>query len=87
MSKARQIRDTADTDTLVTFFQTHETFCGERAPELVNIANGITCDNSVNIHHAVNVGCKILDDMNEQQVTTYSFKIKNQVVTMGIKSR
>ena len=86
MTKSRQERDRKDISTLLQFLQTHDPFKSDNEGLLTNIATGVTADTSVNVDKAKDVGLKILLDLHDQKVHDYSFRKKNQVVTMGRKS-
>ena len=52
---------------------------------LRNIETGVIADTNVNADIAKEVGQNILKAMNDQKISDFSFKRKNQVITMGTK--
>ena len=80
-SKARQKKDAADKSDLLAFIASRSPF--DDNPCLRNINNGMTASASVNADCAREVGDKILQDMVDKPVLTYSFKKKDQVTNMA----
>ena len=86
VSMARKERDRKDIMSLLRYLETHDTFISEEDSMLFNTANGVSADSNVNVDQAKEIGMKILDDMDGQNVATYTFRKKNQVITMGKKT-
>ena len=53
---------------------------------LVNLATGEIADDSVNAHQAFEIGEKLIHEMNDQPVFSFSYKRKEMVVPMKTKS-
>ena len=51
-----------------------------------NIANGIHAHSSVNVDNPATIGDRILEKMVGEKVSDFSFKKKDQAVTMGFKN-
>ena len=83
VTTARQTRDNDDLRSLLGFLQNRNPF--DRDTSLHNIATGVTADSNVNADEARNVGCKILESMEGENVLEYTFKKKDKVVTMNSK--
>ena len=83
-SKSRQHRDTEDTYKLIEAFKEWDPFGSE--PSLHNIVNGVTAHDKVNVDQAKHVGQTIIRSMVGEKVTEYSFRRKNQAVTLGSKA-
>ena len=83
MTKARTLRDEQDNTTLLGFLQESNPF--DQDSSLRNIATGVTADKSVNADKAKKVECKILGSIKGKNVVEYTFKKKEQVVTMAHK--
>ena len=83
-SKSRQQRDTADTYKLIEAFNEWDPFCSE--PSLHNIVSGVAAHDKVNVNKARSVGQTILESMVGNNVNDYSFKSKDQAVTLGSKT-
>ena len=58
----------------------------EHDSSLQSIATGVTAESTVNADKAKEVGCKILQSMAGKNVSDFTFKKKDAVVTMGSKS-
>ena len=58
----------------------------DQEPSLRNIATGVLAEETVNVCDVKKVGESILLSMNDQNVTSHSFKKKNQAVIMDVKS-
>ncbi|KAG0716794.1 hypothetical protein GWK47_008822 [Chionoecetes opilio] len=78
---ARQKKDKLDTLYLLGFLQERNPFALD--PLLRNIVTGVTADQTVNAHKAAEVGRKVLESMEGKNVMEYTFRKKNQVVTLG----
>ena len=84
LSKARQARDIADTNKLVSVLAERNPF--EESPSLQNIVTGVATREDVNVELAEEVGQKILEDMTGNNVNQYVFRNRNQVITPESKS-
>ena len=79
LSQARQTRDTADSEKLMSFIEWRSTF--DEDPSLRNIVSVITSTPEVNVDHAKQIGVGILNDMVGQPVLKHSFKRKARAIT------
>lgn len=77
---ARQKKDELDTLSLLGFLQERNPFALD--PLLRNITTGVTADQTVNAHKAAEVGRKVLESMEGKNVMEYTFRKKDQVVTL-----
>jgi len=84
MTKARQSRDWKDTLSALQYLQERNPFSSD--PRLRNIATGVHAHPTVNVDTAHAVGAKILKSMDGKTPAEYTFKRKDQVVTLGMKS-
>ena len=75
LSKARQARDIADTNKLVSVLAERNPF--EESPSLQNIVTGVATREDVNVELAEEVGQKILEDMTGNSVNQYVFRKQN----------
>jgi hypothetical protein len=85
-SEARKGRDLKDTRTILTYLVDRNPF-GTNAT-LHNISTGVTAADNVNVDIGRSVGEKILDSVVDTDAFQYSFKRKNQAITMktsGVK--
>ena len=80
-SKSRQQRDTEDTYKLIETFKDCDPFGSE--PSLLNTISGIVAHDKVNVDQAKRVGQSIVESMVGQKITEFSFRRKNQAVTLG----
>ena len=78
---ARRSRDSKDTEKVTQFLFDHQVFNGP----LRNVANGVHADSSVNAHHALDVGSRIISSMSGENAAEYVFRKKDQVITLGHK--
>jgi hypothetical protein len=83
-TQARQKRDMNDTQILLNFLQDRNPFSQD--PCLRSIASGITAHSMVNVDDAEQIGVRILESMTGQKVFEYSFKKKNEAVTLASKT-
>ena len=83
-SKSRQHRDTEDTYKLIKAFKDWDPFGSE--PSLHNIVSRVAAHDKVNVDQAKHVGQTILQSMVGEKVNEYSFRRKNQAVTLGSKT-
>ena len=81
---ARVARDVADTQQMITYLSQRSPFTGENS--LRNITTGVTAPPSVNVHESKAIGKKILASMEGNAVDSYTFRKKDQAVTMDTKS-
>ena len=84
LSKARQKKDMADTSDLLNFLTPRDPF--QKNPALYDIVTGMTADDTVNVDTAREVGEKILDSMNGKRVAEYTFRKKDQAITLSDSS-
>ena len=81
---ARQARDMKDTLTVLKYFQERNPFCSD--PSLRNISTGVHANPSVNVDAAKAIGNTILANMDGQDAEEYSFKKRDEAITMRTKS-
>ena len=81
---ARQARDMKDTLTVLKYFQERNPFCSD--PSLHNISTGVNANPSVNVDAAKAIGNTILANMDGQDAEEYSFKKRDEAITMRTKS-
>ena len=84
MTKARQARDWKDTLIVLSHLQERNPFSSD--PSLRNIATGEHALSNVNVDTARSVGTAILKSMDGQTPGGYTFKRKDQAVTLGMRS-
>ena len=90
MTKARQERDWKDTQTLLKYLHERNPFTFDVS--LKSISTGVYASNAVNASNTVNadvakdVGNAILASIEGVSAAGYTFKRKNQAVTLNIKS-
>ena len=84
MSVTRQDRDWKDTNTVLRYLSDRNPFTSDIG--LHNISTGVHAPSSVDVDQAKTVGKAIIDDMKGQCVNEYTFRRKNQAVTMDMKS-
>ena len=84
MAPSRVSRDWQDTNTIKKFLEERDPFeCGQA---LYNIANGVHAQASVNVEKAKTIGETIIEKMIGVKVSDYSFKRKDQAVTLASKA-
>ncbi|VDI39228.1 Hypothetical predicted protein [Mytilus galloprovincialis] len=83
-SIARQKRDREDIMSILTFMKERSPFTGDSS--LRNIETGVTADSSVNVDNSKDVGTAIIESLVGQNVIDYTFKKKNQVITLNSKT-
>jgi hypothetical protein len=81
--KSRQKHDTKDTMIFASFLEERNPFINEE--NLRNIETGVSATMDVNADNAKQVGDRILSSMESKSVSEYSFKRKNQTVTLQDK--
>ena len=79
LSQARQTRDTADSEKLMSFIEWRSPF--DEDPSLRNIVSGITSRPEVNVDHTKQIGVGILNEMVGKPVLKHSFKRKARSIT------
>ena len=84
ITKARQKRDWEDTQTVLSCLKDRDPFSSR--PSLQNIFTGVHANSTVNVDMAKVLGDTILDDMQDKNAVEYSFKRKNQAITLADKS-
>ncbi|KAJ8377274.1 hypothetical protein AAFF_G00261830 [Aldrovandia affinis] len=84
MTDARQARDMKDTLTVLNYLQERHPFCSD--PSLRSISTGVYAHPSVNVDKAKAVGNTILVSMDGQTTAEYTFKKRDQAITMSTKS-
>lgn len=83
-SVARQKRDAADSEKLLSFLEWRSPFDAE--PALQNIVTGISAGAQVNIQHAKDTGEAVLNGMTGKGVLQHYFKRKDQAMTFSSKA-
>jgi len=81
---ARQSRDYKDTRSLLDYLQHRNPF--EHDSSLQSIGTGVIAESTVNADKAKEVGPKIIQSMARKNVSDFTFKKKDRVVTMDSKS-
>lgn len=84
LSKSRQEKDVADTQKMLAFLHERDPFQDDAT--LHNIVTGVVAQMKVNVDEAKTVGERLLGQMAGERVLEYSFKKKDQAVTMESKS-
>ena len=85
MFDARIKRDDKDRTTFLDYLTERNPFTSQNEESLRNIETGALADNRVNVDSAKNIGELIIADMEGKAVIDYTFKKKNQAVTLGSK--
>ena len=85
MGPSRVSRDWRDTQIVATFFEGRDPFA--YGPILCNIANGVNAQASVNVENAEAVGYAIIEKMVGADVSDFSFKRKDQTITITLASK
>ena len=83
MTKARQDHDWKDTQTLLKYLHERNPFSSDVS--LRSISAGVHASTTVNVDTAKDVGNAILSSMEGISVAEYTFKRKNQAVTLDTK--
>ena len=83
MTKARQNRDWKDIETLLKYLHERNPFSSDVS--LRSISTGVYASTTVNVDTAKHVGNAILSSMEVISAAEYTFKRKNQVVTLDTK--
>lgn len=84
VSKARQKKDVDDTFELLRTLKQLDPFGADRS--LRSLISGVTANKAVNVDRAKKVGQAILDSMVGMSTNDFTFKRKNQVVTLAAKT-
>jgi len=85
-SQSRMKKDVSDVMTILEFLDSRDPFSMDTPPSLRSIATGIAAHTAVNCDNAEAVGKSILESMTGHSVSEYTFRKKNQVVTMDTKA-
>ena len=83
-TRARQERDSKDTEELLKFLQSRNPFTDDRC--LSSISTGVTADNEVNVDKANEIGSQILESMIAESILGYTFRRKQQAITLNDKT-
>ena len=83
-TRARQERDYKDTNEIITYLSQRNPFSSD--PSLHSISSGVVAGEDVNAEKAKEVGEKILTSMIGKSVRDYTFRKKEQVVTLASKT-
>ena len=83
IKKARKERDHEDTNTVIGYLSRRNPFDSESS--LRNIATGVVADDRVDCDKAQEKGQKILASLTGKNAHEYTFRKKNQVVTLASK--
>ena len=84
LGSSRVSRDWKDTNLVKQFFEERNPF--EYEADLCNVADGVHGSTSVNVDNAETIGNQIISNMVGETVEKFSFKRKDQVVTLASKS-
>jgi hypothetical protein len=84
-TSARMTKDSNDVQNLLQYLTQRNPFSTDGPKSLRSIATGVTAHASVNCDTAQHVGQQIMQSMKDQKVVEYTFRKKDQVVTMGTK--
>ncbi|KAL7395056.1 hypothetical protein ABVT39_009276 [Epinephelus coioides] len=84
MTDARQACDKKDTLTVLNYLQERHPFCSD--PSLRSVSTGVHAHTSVNVDKAKAIRNTILASMDGQTTAEYTFKKKDQAITMSTKS-
>ena len=84
LSPSRQSRDWKDLQKLYKCLNERNPFDVERY--LINIANGMHAQSSVNVDNAKEIGIKILYEMNGKTPLNHTFRKKDQAITLSVKT-
>ena len=83
MGPSRNSHDWKDIADISTFFDRRDPFA--YGPVLCNIANGVNAHPAVNVENAKILGDDIVQKMVGHEVTSFSFKRKDQAITLASK--
>ena len=84
MGPSRVSRDWKDTKTVAVFFKDRDPYSYGNV--LCNIANGVNAHPSTNVENAKLIGSEIVKKMEGVKVAEYSFKRKDQAITLATKA-
>ena len=84
MTNARQACDMKDTHLVISYLQERTPFSSD--PSLRSISTGVHATSTVNVDSAKTVGTAILTNMDGQTAADYTFKRKDQAITLAAKS-
>ena len=83
LTNARRNKDEKDTENILAFLKDRNPFSGDSS--LRNIVTGVVADKTVNVETAASVGLEIMECMTGQSAIHYSFKRKQQAITLATK--
>ena len=83
-TRTRVEKDLKDTKIVLSYLLERNPFSDDCT--LRNIATGVTADDTINAEEAKAIGTSIIDSMIGKCVMEYSFKKKNQIVTMALNN-
>ncbi|WAR03769.1 hypothetical protein MAR_010327 [Mya arenaria] len=84
MTDARQARDMKDAQIVLNYLLERNPFCQD--PSLCSVSTGVHAHISVNVDKAKTIGNTILARMDGHTIAEYSFKKKDQAITMNTQS-
>ena len=84
LSQSRVERDFKDRTTFKEFLIARNPFSA--SDDLINIANGMHAGADVNVDNSKDIGISILKKMNDKSPGEFSFKKKDQAITLGSKN-
>ncbi|XP_030845465.1 uncharacterized protein LOC115925532 [Strongylocentrotus purpuratus] len=84
MQNARQARDMKDTHAVISCLKERKPFSSD--PSLRSISTWVHATTKVNVDSAKTVGTAILTNMDGQIAADYTFKRKDQAITLALKS-
>ena len=84
ISNSRIERDSKDLATIKEFLCEHNPFSMHE--DLINISNGMHASSNVNVERSKDIGLKILRSMDKQSPTEFSFKQREQAVTLAVQN-
>ena len=83
-TRARQEWDSKDTEELLKCMQSRNPFTDDRC--LRSISTGVTAYNEVIVDKANEIGSQILESMNGESILGYTFRRKQQTITLNNKT-
>jgi hypothetical protein len=81
MTDARQARDLKDTHTVLNYLHERNPFCPD--PSLRSVSTGVHAHITVNVDKAKTIGNTILASMDGQTTAEYTFKKRDQAITLS----
>ena len=85
-SSTKMNRDHEDTEKVLAFLKDFYPY-SYTDDSLHNIVSGVEADDNVNVHEMRSIGQKIVNDMDNKDVFTYSFSRRDKAKTMSEKSK